>query len=70
MPTIQELTDENINLKAQAADLQARNARLLEVEVAVKGIIHQIEVHEGTAEDLQDALVVLKTKIALDEVIK
>ena len=79
MATIEELTDENNGLKtqvaglqqentvlrAQLADLQEENVRLLGVEEAVRGIVHQIEVHDATPEDLRDALVTLKTKALL-----
>lgn len=65
MPTIQELTDENITLKAQVSDLQTELARHKDVTIAVEGILHQVDVHGATPEDLKDAIVVFKAKRAV-----
>ncbi len=65
MATVQELTDENIALKTQIADLRVELTRYKAATVAVEGILHHVDVHDSTAEDLRDAIVTFKAKRAI-----
>lgn len=67
--TIEELQVENDDLKVKNIDLREKVKNLEAVNLAVEGIVHHVETHDSTPEDLRAAVVTLQVKRALIDVV-